>query len=385
MTHGSMKKKLLSKQYVLRDELVPFYRKVNGLFVGANRFIFDKTASQKAGEVALNVADLVFENSQFAKAPYPTTFIELDYEAFWDVVNPGIPFHWDGSTYDGRRPLESESLDYRLGYLIHNNMVYCTSYQETNETPFYWSPVSIELNRPQTPLITSDVDWSDVRWCVQKMGSSIIHLFSNMVNSPMRVNLNKNKATFEWPKEKSEEIDDMLADGKIMRVIMNLINQHNIFIHPMTNNLPAEYSDKILYNSRGDLRNILTLLLLLNQPSNVVGFQKKAAGRMIVHGKLKAFSAHNVVTISLDKPVQYLKQTYITTVRSSPRRHDVRGHYLNYDKNNNCEHLWEQFDETHWKCKKCEQRRVWRDSYARGSALVGVLTKDYKVAREHLE
>jgi hypothetical protein len=52
MTNGPMKKKLLSKQYVLRPELVPFYRKINGLYLQANRFIFDKTASEKVGEVA---------------------------------------------------------------------------------------------------------------------------------------------------------------------------------------------------------------------------------------------------------------------------------------------------------------------------------------------
>lgn len=127
------------------------------------------------------------------------------------------------------------------------------------------------------------------------------------------------------------------------------------------------------------LGNVVCAMLALNQPSTHQ-LTKVDASAGIRRGKRVVYRAHHTVTIRLGLKPKHLI-SLLTDHRGSPRRHGVRGHWVNFRKTQGCEHDFaelEPFDGTRFECR-CGQRRSWKPHFERGDAGRGYVTKDYLV------
>jgi len=130
----------------------------------------------------------------------------------------------------------------------------------------------------------------------------------------------------------------------------------------------------------GIMATFICAMLMLNQPS-VHEIVRVEASRGMVRGKVVPYRAHNTVALKLGTKPRTIKD-WLTGERGSPRRHEVRGHWVNFRKTTGCEHEFtelEPFDNTRHECCKCGQRRSWKPHFERGDAGKGFVTKDYRV------
>lgn len=126
----------------------------------------------------------------------------------------------------------------------------------------------------------------------------------------------------------------------------------------------------------------MAFCLALGHQRTVINDQP--ARHQIIKGKRVAYAAHSVVTLNLSSlPVQRIKEG---TPHGPVRAHEVRGHWVNYNRNPHCDHMWTQMapevpgdERERWHCGHCGQRRTWRKSFQRGDASLGYVTHEYRV------
>lgn len=125
----------------------------------------------------------------------------------------------------------------------------------------------------------------------------------------------------------------------------------------------------------------MTAMAILAQPSAHT-LTRVDARSGISRGKRVAYRAHNTVTIHLGEAEKHLREI-LNGNRGPVRRHEVRGHWVNFHKVDGCEHRFlerDPFDGEHFKCVNCGQLRSWRKEFLRGDAAKGFVTKDYNVS-----
>jgi hypothetical protein len=169
-----------------------------------------------------------------------------------------------------------------------------------------------------------------------------------------------------------------------------LRDKHTAFLLPVRNGMdPVRVGQATYSQSRGELRNIITMLLLLNEPSVAQYLAETPKYKTFHRGKSTSYFAHTVVTINLEQAREYIRTNGFG---SQKRRHQVRGHYcLNFDAHEyekiGCVHNWQvdfhrdddPDNPNHWVCATCGGKRWWRHEHVRGDATIGYVQKTYNV------
>jgi hypothetical protein len=297
------------------------------------RFVFDEDASIKAGRFATECTDIVCENAEFALAPFPNTYLEIDFAAAIAASSRGIIF-------DDVAP--------RMGFLfLETGEVYVCSGEDGNAS--------------FVPFVYRRKDERD---------------------------------------PETEERQIFLKEFLIGEVSEELMPRVDQFSHRMTDIWSVDYlapdlSDElramILNEARGEFKRALAALLLLNQKRDV-RLVDVPGGRTIRKGKLRPYMAHTVVSIDLSGGS--VRGLFRVEDRASPRRHEVRAHYVHYGILEGCSHEWtahstpetEKKDTaklgrivSRWRCVNCQGIRVRRQKFDRGDAGKGWVVKEYRV------
>lgn len=107
---------------------------------------------------------------------------------------------------------------------------------------------------------------------------------------------------------------------------------------------------------------------------------EKPAFRKISKGKLRAYAAHSLINIDLNEIAEVNKHLS-ENERAGYRAHEVRGTWVNYDKDENCTHTWNlrEGETDRYQCPKCGQRRSWRKAHQQGDASLGYVTHEYRI------
>lgn len=106
-------------------------------------------------------------------------------------------------------------------------------------------------------------------------------------------------------------------------------------------------------------------------------------------GRRKVFLAHSLVHIDILAASEEMRRTAITGARGAYRAHECRGTWVNYDRNRECDHDWQEVPSEdgipRYFCIKCSQRRSWRKAHVRGDATLGWVRKQYSVTAKGVD
>lgn len=300
----------------------------------ARRFVFDEAASAQAGRFATECADLVCEHSQFALPPFPNSYIEIDNLA---------------SLRASSRLKTDEGTARRLGFLFHEDGdVYVCSggdYQAKGFLPFRYHRKG--AGGPGTEL----------------------------------------------PDDHEFLRDFLIGEVAVgLRPAVDGFSRHVTDVWSVSSaNSSRQLIGWMVEECRGEFKRAIAALLLLNQKRGVEIRDVPPARRM-AGGKLRTYMAHSVVSIDIGG--DGVRGFFHVESRSSPRRHEVRGHFVHYGIDEACGHEWEPYSTadlerrdverigkpvSRWRCSKCQGLRVRREAFHRGDATKGFVTKSYDV------
>ena len=354
--------KFLQGQFSSEENRLLDIPRLKRLAQSANRFVLTEEGTRRYAEIMRDIPDMIATHQQFALQPYDTMWMECDARILFEVTS---------------KKQTDKSGDERVGYLFHNNTVYAfadsNEYEETvyNLRPNVCGvmPIKYDLHRP----------WKleeQLRFAEQA-AISRLGLVGWIWGSAMNYWLTNDESGPETLSYGPED-ERRLTLAKTLRNSHTASWLNDAWILKM----PIETRRALLDGSAGDLRNIVTILLLMNQPSVISYVQEVGFGKGFSKGKLRNYVSHSVVTINVDpKPIIHR----LSSGTGSPHRHHlVRGHFCqNADARNGsrrgCEHQWEQDDDKHWHCVTCEGKRWWRKDHSRGDSFVGVVDKQYAI------
>lgn len=295
-------------------------RAYKAAYARSRHFIFTPEASHRLGEIIDTCGAQMIENAQFALPPHPVTYIEIDLKLLFNGL------------YKDTAPISPKT----LAFLI----------TEESIVPF------IEIDE-----------------------GALLCAFSYHKHKSDRINF---VVEGDHEREKFE----------LTKAILMLGNTHHKLEDPLVLNQEwgvgdtygkVNYTPDMIKAHIGEFRVALCALLLLNQPNTIHLEPIKSRKNLGINGR-KRYAAHSTVNINLGERKQY-KKYFGHVLRSSPRRHEVRGHFAHYHCKPNCEHEWPTMpnEDMQWCCKHCGGLRVWRKAHTRGDAGVGFVTKNYEV------
>lgn len=327
----------------------------------AEKFVFDETASRRVGEIIRDIPELIVEQIQFARAPFEVTWLEYQSHIIWQTLTPGGTPEIDG--------------DKKVGLLIDHNRVNIFSYAPgvTDGEPLGLMPFAYHLNT-EWPL-DEQLKLADLLQ-TSRMGIDF-WLWGSVADKFMR----SGKA-------------DYLRILRDTNMIVPLL-PHNFPDHSETQKQAAQ---RILNGCSGDFRNVVALLLLLNQPSMTQYRTTLPHTRRFIGNKLSVLMKHRTITVSLDAKPRVIELSQGLGDGETRARHKVRGHYCqdkmarDYERIAGCIHDWREcYDDwtpmtdasnmevNHWFCGICEGKRWFRKEHERGDINKGYITHDYKV------
>jgi hypothetical protein len=310
----------------------------------AHRFIFDSSASAFMGELVRHIGLLILGEHEWARAPFPETWIEYDHRAFWKAI---------GGT--------SEGGDKYQGMLISPSSLGTTVIRSLgDEGVVALGPFMIVLHSP--------VSAEEELEMAQKFGQSRLSYRRYLVGGTE---------------------DSPLATA----VMSEVCRSHKVIITPHVEEAFLKYPQgydlkkrrEIFENHQMMLMMTLLPLLLLTRPHGSIILQDIGHERKIIKGKRVILQAHTKVTMRVEheNPVKRYA-SYLATGLHRPR-HEVRGHWCQNRKlrpHRLCEgHQWEPLDKDHFYCLKCGAKRWWKIPHERGREELGRKTTEYKVKR----
>jgi hypothetical protein len=343
----------------VRDQVYATWR-------NAQRFAFSAEASRVAGRLALEAGELVVKHRQFAIPPFPTTYVEMDLTAFMGkAADPDIT-----------RP------DGKLGYLCDGERVYVFAADRMGHHGPLFSPFCYHLGPPgKPPAYTGPT---------MKFGARF--------SRPPQNNLQyvQIKADLD-----DEELNDpeAIAAGKMMLMLGSTANDRSLAMvvadyeggpgDTLSQDLCRSFEVEALWPLRsldmsgwwGDIRNLWSLLLWLNQPKKC-RFSDVPPSRRISRGKLKTYTAYRTVEIELGKARTIQRAYLLGAERTPPRDHPVRGSFHHHGgQATGCGHDWPIEPDINgiWQCKRCGRRRWWVTAHRRGDITRGTVVHDYDV------
>ena len=310
-----------------RKFVIPHYAKrAKDAAPQARCYVFDREASRKLGEFIASCPDVIADQLEFAVEPYPVTYIEVDIDA---VI--------DGTGYS-KLP-KGDDADWKVGFLKVGLYVF------------------VFVSNPRYP-------------------TAMMACFGFAY-------LENNTRTFE-PGMEEHAAAHML--GATYNHLSPPRRQKFLGRYAQTYYGPDELKStamrEILDGHAGEVRTYAAALLLLHQKKGI-SLSEKAAHRAMYRGKSRPFMAHNVVTITLDGPVE-IRRALTSGSGETRRAHEVPAHYAHRYGTRSCEHIWvkRENEENHWDCSKCGRFRYLRRDHIRGDASKGFVKKSYNVVTE---
>ena len=322
------------------------WRPVAAALPRARRFILTEDSSSQLGHIIARAEDLILKHHQFALAPYPVTYIEFNVRRMHDSL--GRATTGQMPNYIGTEP------DEWLGYLIteRETWVFARGVEMSScvtGITYRHTPGHCDLRRSvrRGGESNEEADWTAL--CLM-LGTSV----------------------------------HALPDEETRQALLGNWSLHK--------NLRLIDYDKFEWRAlAGDVRNLLAILLLLNQPEHYT-LTSHAPRRRLNRGRPVVYAAHSVVELELGRTRNYRRLfDHLPVDRSGPRRHEVRGHFYHTPASarERCTcpegHDWPaQPTEFHddaptWTCRVCGGRRTWRKHHERGDASRGYVTKEYEV------
>lgn len=340
----------LSDELLFAKDALPWGvpRKVGLAIKEAHRtsraFVFDRAASYRVGEICAYAPDLIADQQEFARCPYPRTWIELDQSALVDAMNEaGL------ETY----AINDAEGDERLGFLYTERGIYTAAANSTMDAA--WSPLAY---RPHQPMTREQEE----RFCRDFGCSRIVIDQFLWGNAYPGLDASRRRTL------RAENGLDILLDPSVL--------ERN----------PGGLAPMLQGGGAGDLKVALCAALLLIRPNLTIVTEERKPGRKLVLGRPTVFLAHRVVTIRLDPDrlvSRITKACKEERGRARARWHEVRGHYMHNHraKVSDCIHDWREVEPLRWECAKgCGGRRAWRTyPEGKGDASIGVVTKHYEV------
>lgn len=328
----------------------------------AKKYVFDDDASMRIGEVTRDIPDLLVRESRFARAPYELTWIEINSVAMWRAMYAN-----NSNMLAEEHPDRAQ----RLGMIIDNDAAYLVA--GVHEKPYE----SISHVAAFVYTLNGDPElWT---------------MFGNIVGDTNNSKLREIMNGFYWGTTTRDLSDDVLYEAS------KHFSCHTIMENFAT--LKGQTVRALMAECNGDLRTIIAILLMLNRPSITMYKHTLPNHRGFIRNKLVAYTAHTVVTISLD-PQPILKLIGTSRGESIERRwHEVEGHFCHdktsrdYARIAGCIHDWCDTDDDwipmagnyarseihHWQCQACGGKRWWRNKHERGNQNLGEVVKEYKV------
>ena len=311
--------------------------------MGARRFEIQPNASKRIRDAITSYPELLAENSQFAIPPFEKTWIEFEtkYLIQHDLMT---------------RVMEPYA-DRRVGYLFQGNTVMIFS----EDSKYEPSPgvLAYRLNSPMPMELQQQfAEWFGIS----------------------RIGIDP----FLWGHTMTQYLDESVK--------RSLRDQHTLMISPGMETFFGKDDPKTIplmvrdsyHGSAGELRNILGILLMLNQPSRVRAIKDVPRKRGIVRGKPMPYFGHSTIDICLDKlDNASLLSRPREGEHASPRWHEVRGHFCHNAAARKATHAhaWAQVDDRRWECQAgCGGKRWWREfPEGRGSAQVGFVHQERRI------
>lgn len=285
----------LAKSRVLGD----FNRKIlTRLKPITHRYVFNSDASRKVGRFAYYCADIVCREAEMVMTPFPNVYIEINNRAKVEATNS---------------PLSPDSVD-KVGiwFTELGSCFFCFGDERDAEfDPWIYSKHGSPLASPSKPKDFYKADGSLESY----MQFKEMLLLGNV-----------------GPDLKKDEFKHGLLD--------------NYEIGLTHDKIPSKLLNVMFNESIGDFKYALAALLLLDARSQrkIIPMQ---ATRHIVNGKLKAFAAHDVITIDLDVPSIRHVYTHHIGHHASPVEHEVAGHWVHYNCSTQCKHHWMELHSEH--------------------------------------
>jgi hypothetical protein len=305
----------------------------------AKRFDFDVPASEFVGKLLNKTARLILREQEFARQPYPQTWVELDASAY----SAGLMGAVEGNP---------ETADTKFGFLydrgtVHGGTVYCGA---ASKWGCNWSPFKIMLHKPMS--------FEDEMALATQTGHSRLTLRQALIGY-------------------AEHMHDPWWHSDEAK---SLVRSHTYVPAP---GLSMEQNRGILQQHQGVLKQVLAMLLILTRPGRrVLTITDEGHQRMIWKGKSIVLAKHSVVRLHIDQSVAIRR--FISGVHTGLHRrlHDVRGHWAQTRRHQNaCTHVWDPVDVDHYRCLRCEAKRWWRKNHSRGLPEVGTIVKEYEVSK----
>ena len=310
--------------------------------IEAKRFVLDAQASRWCGEMIAAVPEAIVHGQEFAIPPFPLTYIEID----------AVPF-WEGMNYP--EPETANTMDKRLGLLYAGPSVYTCVTDATNRAAVM--PIKYTLNVPMTHDEEMNLAYS--------MGVSRAQLdvfmwghYYNQVPKEMQRAFRANhgahiidKVKGVWDNEESRQ----------------------------------RLGASLYMNCMGDLRNVIALLLFLNQTRDVQYVDEVPHARGMLRNRAGTMLRHSVVRLRLNPVPRLIKRFAQLRSAHTRREHDVRGHLCHNKRSHNgwCSHQWEEHGVHRWHCivPGCGAMRWWRSAHRRGKAKIGTVVASYEVTK----
>ncbi len=332
-------KKILRREHTLADALITSkpldvvsgkkQQDLRRAVTEAQKFVLTPDASERVGQAIASYPEYLVTNSQFAIPPHPVCWIEFDSVALGNAAVPNSM---------------TPQADDRTGYLFYHGEVYIASMKDGDAI---FSPMVYKLNQEPSPQQVKDI--------------------TNLLGITR-----KELGAFTWGHAISKRLSARFLNG--------LARKHTISHMLLPTGLETVRGKANYFNS--EIRNIVALLLLINQPSKTIYTTAIGRERKLTAKGIRMFMAHNVVTIALDAlPKKLLRASKKAQDAWKNRWHSVRGHFVR-DRvaiEAKCDHggddnpAWEQFEHHKWQCTKCGGRRTWREfKNGRGDASLGI-------------
>jgi hypothetical protein len=322
-----------------------------GVLHQAKKFIFDSSASEYIGALLKKAQMEVLSQHDWARPPFETTWIEMDHHAYWER---GLGNKTD---YTIGPP------DNTVGYLIHRGTATAFTHapggQKTREVGC--SPFQYQLHTP--------ISFEEEMAIAKRFGVAVPQyrqaLLGGIIDSSGAYT-----PPLDWW--------NSLA-GQVVR-------SHKMFINPVLvgtmDNFTPEERFRGLAAGAGDLKLILTLLLMVTRPRKTFNIGEVGPKRMLYKGHNLVRRAHSVVTMRLAKEAALHHAVTHEFTSQHRQMHDVRGHWAETRHGALCqEHSWEPIDLNHFYCLHCNAKRWWRKAHTRGELRLGDKTTDYVVKR----
>ena len=309
------------------------------------RFVLTESAAIKVATAIRQYPEMLVEQGIFARTPFERCWIEFPSEQYHTILAPNQI---------------NSGVDAKVGYLFDGDRVYIGAGDGIDSISL--SPLIVHLHHP--------------------------------------LSMREEIRLAEELKLSRAQLDNFYWGGTMLDILSwdirrGLRSQHGFSIDLRDDFKGKVSGDDFLRFTAGEVRNIIGLLLMINQPSSILRTETIDRRKTMSHKGARVLMGHSIITLNLDKrsrPDRLFRPPH--SVHASPRWHEVANHWCN-DKVARTKgysiddtktmrgighaHEWVQDEDGSLKftCKICGGRR-WRRimKNGRGDRSRGIITQE---------